>query len=283
MSLVKKLTHFVSLSPEEILVLQDLQSATQKVRRHRDIVSEGRKYDEIFVLVEGFAVRCRVLKNGGRQILNVALPGDLIGFPGCFFDRALYSVTALTDTVISPIPHARIVALFETSPQLAAKIFWSFACEAAIYTERLTDIGRRSALERVAHFLLELHARLQIIGSADEHSCPMPFTQELISDALGLSVPHVNRTLRQLRNDDLLVIEHQRVIIRDIEALSALAGFDRKYLSRFRIPETFKSAGEPSWPPAEPARLLEQSRPASGDGRDTSRPSIHAGAEVAEP
>ena len=203
-------------------------------------------------------------------------------FPDAF-SSVPYSVTALTDTVISPIPHTRIVALFEASPELAAEIFWSFACEAAIYTERLTDIGRRSALERVAHFLLELHARLEIIGLADEHSYPMPFTQELIGDALGLSVPHVNRTLRQLRNDDLLVIEHQHVVIKDIEALSALAGFDRKYLSRFRIPEMFKSAAEPSWPPGDPARLVEQSRPASDNGRDTSRPSVHAGAGMAEP
>lgn len=283
MQLIKKLTHFVSLSPDEISVLQDLQSARQKVRRHRDIVTEGRKYDEIFVLVEGFAARCRVLKNGGRQILNVALPGDLIGFPGCFFERALYSVTALTDTVISSIPHTRIVALFETSPQLAAKVFWSFACEAAIYTERLTDIGRRSAVERVAHFLLELHARLQIIGLADEHSYQMPFTQELMSDALGLSVPHVNRTLRQLRSDDLLEIEHQHVVIKNIEALSSLAGFDRKYLSRFRIPEMFKSAGNPNCPPREPARLVEQLRPGRSDAQDTSRPTVQADAEVAEP
>ena len=185
--------------------------------------------------------------------------------------------------MISPIPHTRIVDLLRTSPQLAAKIFWSFACEAAIYTERLTDTGRRSALERVAHFLLELHARLEIIGLADEHSYPMPFTQELMGDALGLSIPHVNRTLRQLRNDDLLVIEHQRVIFKDIEALSALAGFDRKYLSRFRIPEMLNSDGEPNWPPAGPARLVEQSRPSAGDGPDTSRPSVCAGAEVAEP
>src|SRR5690348_1150726 len=204
MPLIKKLSHFVALSPQEIVVLQDFQSARRRVRRHRDIVSEGRKYDLIFVLLEGFAVRCRVLKNGGRQILNVALPGDLIGFPGCFFDRALYSVTALTDTVVSPVPHARIAGLFQNFPHLAAKIFWSFACEAAIYTERVVDIGRRSAIERVAHFLLELHARLEIIGLVEGDTFPMPFTQELIGDALGLSVPHVNRTLRQLRSDELL-------------------------------------------------------------------------------
>lgn len=268
MSLIKKLSHFVALSPQETLVLQDLQSGRRRVRRHRDIVSEGRKYDVIFVLVEGFAVRRRVLKNGGCQILNVALPGDLIGFPGCFFDSALYSVNALTDTVISPVPHATIAGLFRDSPQLAAKIFWSFACEAAIYTERLVDIGRRSALERVAHFLLELHARLEIIGRVEGGSFPMPFTQELIGDALGLSVPHVNRTLRQLRSDDLLVIEHQQAVIKDIEGLSALAGFHRAYLGKSSMPEALQSLERPKWP-AEPPPPVEPAVPANGGDKST--------------
>lgn len=248
MPLLKKLGHVVPLSADEIAVVSNLHSAGQCIRRHRDIITEGRKYDAIFLLVQGFAVRCRVLRKGGRQVLNVALPGDLIGFPGCFFDRALYTVNALTDVMVSPIPHTRILALFENSPRLAAKIFWSFACEAAIYAERLIDIGRRSALERVAHFLLELYARLEIVGLAHDWTCPMPFTQELIGDALGLSVPHVNRTLRQLRDDGLLTIEHQCLIIKDFEAVSALAGFEGAYLGRCRVPDDVKPAAQAGWP-----------------------------------
>jgi CRP-like cAMP-binding protein len=99
-----------------------------------------------------------------------------------------------------------------------------------------------SALERVAHFLLELLTRLRIVGLADEKSYRMPLTQELIADALGLSVPHVNRTLRQLRDDGLLTIEDQRVVINDIDALSALADFEMTYLSHFRIPASLGGA-----------------------------------------
>ena len=106
-----------------------------------------------------------------------------------------------------------------------------------MYAEHLIDVGRRSALERVANFLLELLTRLQAIGLADERSFQMPLTQELIGDALGLSVPHVSRTLRQLREDDLVAVEGQRVIIKDIEALGTLADFERTYLSRFQLNE----------------------------------------------
>jgi CRP-like cAMP-binding protein len=234
--LTRKLASFVELSPDEVEVLENLQSTTRLVRRNREIVSEGRNYDTLFVLLDGIALRSRILRDGRRQVLNIALPGDFIGFPGCFFESALYSIPALTDCVISPIPFAILIGLFDRQPRLAATIFWSFACEAAMYAEHLIDVGRRSALERVAHFLLELLTRLQVIGLADECSFRIPVTQELIGDALGLSVPHVNRTLRQLRRDELVRIEEHRVILQDVEALAALADFERSYLSLFRLP-----------------------------------------------
>jgi CRP-like cAMP-binding protein len=234
--LARKLAWFAGLSPDETATLDALHAATRSVRRNREIVTEGRNYETLLVLLEGSAIRYRVLRDGRRQVLNIVLPGDFIGFPGCFFESALYSVTALTNVVICCIPFTVLIGLFDRSPRLAAAIFWSFACEAAIYAEHLTNVGRRSALERVAHFLLELLTRLEVVGLADERSYQMPLTQELIGDALGLSVPHVNRTLRELRDDGLVAIEGQRVTIKDIDALSALADFEKTYLSRFRLP-----------------------------------------------
>ena len=108
-----------------------------------------------------------------------------------------------------------------------------------MHAEHLIGVGRRSALERVAHFLLELLTPLQMIGLADEHSYQMPLTQELVGDALGLSVPHVSRTLRKLREEDLVAIEGQRVVIKDVEALSRLADFERAYLGRFQRNDLF--------------------------------------------
>jgi len=55
--------------------------------------------------------------------------------------------------------------------------------------------------------LLELLTRLQVISLANEHSYQMPLTQALVGDALGLSVPHVSRTLRRLAEEDLVAID----------------------------------------------------------------------------
>jgi CRP-like cAMP-binding protein len=237
--LTRKLMQLVDLSPEEVAVLQGLQSKTQLVRRNREIVTLGRKYDAVFVMIDGISIRYRILHDGRRQILNIALPGDFVGFPACFFEKALYPISALTDVVVASVPFDLLINLFKKHPRLAAAIFWSFSSEAAIYTERLTDIGKRTALERVAHFLLELLTRFQIIGLAEGCSFPMPLTQELLGDALSLSLPHVNRTLRQLREDGLVGIEAHQVFIKDVEMLSALGDFENSYLSRFRMPDQF--------------------------------------------
>jgi CRP-like cAMP-binding protein len=241
-ALARRLQRFAALSATEIEVLRSLDGTRRPVRHGREIITQGRQYDGLFAIDEGIAIRYRILHDGRRQVLNIALPGDFVGYPACFFETALYSVSALTDALVTPIPFDALMGLLERHPRLAAAIFWSFSAEAAIYTEHLTDLGRRTALERVAHFLLELLIRFQIVGLADDRSYPMPLTQELIGDALGLSVPHVNRTLRQLRDDDLVRIEAHRVSIRDVEALSALADFERSYLSRFRMPDLFAGA-----------------------------------------
>ena len=234
-ALVRKLVWIAGLSTEETAALGAMPWVSRPVPRSREIITEGRNYETLFVLLEGIAIRYRVLRDGRRQVLNVVLPGDFIGFPGCFFENALYSITALTDTQVTAVPFARLFGLFEQQPRLAAAVFWLFACEAAMYAEHLVAVGRRSALERVAHFLLELLCRLQVIGRADERSYHLPLTQELIADALGLTAQHVNRTFRKLREDGLVAVDGQTVAIRDFDALAALADFDKSYLSRFHL------------------------------------------------
>ena len=100
---------------------------------------------------------------------------------------------------------------------------------------------RRELLKRLREpkhkLIVETHGFRPDIGLADERSYRMPLTQELIGDALGLSVPHVNRTLRQLREDGLVGLDGQNLVIRDLEALIALAEFEKGYLGRFRLGE----------------------------------------------
>jgi len=232
----------------ELVVLLDLQAVSRAFRPGQEIVSEGKRCNAVFLITEGIALRYRILRDGQRQILNFLFPGDFVGVTNCRFDSALYSIKTLTQATIAPIPLPRLIGLFDTHPRLAAKLFWGFACEAAICAEHMITLGRRSAPERVAHLLLELLTRLQAIGLADERSYRLPLTQEMISDALGLSIPYVNRVLHQLRDAGLVRIRDQTVIIGNIEELSALADFEHTYLKPLPIAEFMVEHGRPPVP-----------------------------------
>jgi CRP-like cAMP-binding protein len=146
------------------------------------------------------------------------------------------SVSSLTDVEVSSVPLGKLFNLFAHFPRVGAALYCCSAYEVALYGEHLVNLGRRSAYERLAHLILELLARLRAVGLAGEFSYMLPLTQELIADVLGLSSPHINRMIRCLREEGLVTMENQRVVIHDLASLSALAGFEGSYLTPRPIP-----------------------------------------------
>ncbi len=102
----------------------------------------------------------------------------------------------------------------------------------AFYAEHIIDTGRRTPIERLAHFLLEMHSRLAMVGRAEPSSFELPFSQEIMSDALGLSVPHLNRMLSQLRFEGLVKVANRRVEFPDLKAIHVRAQFQPLKLTR---------------------------------------------------
>jgi len=240
--LLRRFKDNVPLTPDELPIVRELGWEIRTVRRRQAILTEGAKNRTVHFVVDGVLIRYRILRDGQRQIVNLVVPGDFAGIPSCFFHDALYTIKALTNATVAVVPLERLVGLFETHPRLAAKIFWSFSCDSAIYAEHLIVIGRRSAHERIAHFLLELLTRLQAVELADERSFELPLSQDVIGDALGLSLAYVNRVLRRLADDGLVCIKDQKVVINDVEELSALADFEHGYLRPLPLSE-FANAG----------------------------------------
>ena len=91
--------------------------------------------------------------------------------------------------------------------------------------EHLVSIGRRCALERLAHFILELRERLTLVGLATETEFDLPLNQYVIADALGLTSVYVNRVLRELREKNLLTNVAGRVSIHDLSGLRKLTDY----------------------------------------------------------
>lgn len=230
--LERKLNSFVQLTPEEVECLAGLQTSPVRVKRGKELVHEGQTGHKAYILQSGWACSFKLLPDGGRQIIAFPIPGDCIGLRSVLLRTSDHSFSALTDVVVCSVEGARMVRLFTDFPRLAAAILWATSRDEAMIVEHLVSIGRRSAIERTAHFFLELSERLRLVDLGTEKDFPCPLNQYVLADALGLSAIHVNRVLRQLREAHLLTLKGGKVVIEDVAALNALAGFESQTRER---------------------------------------------------
>ncbi|MGE5146789.1 MAG: Crp/Fnr family transcriptional regulator [Candidatus Eiseniibacteriota bacterium] len=233
---VRKLGTLIDLSNEEIACLESLQTDGRTFERHATLHGEGDRLELTHVVRDGWAMRLKTLSDGRRQILNFILPGDFIGLYGSVSDTADHAVETLTRLHTFRFAPQRILEVFRNCPRLGAAIAWTAGQEEAILAEHVVRIGRRSAYERTAHLFLELLKRLQLVGLAGKHSFEMPLSQDVLADALGLSMVHVNRTLRRLRQGGLVRLVDKRLVIDDVAQLERIAEFSADYIDGGALP-----------------------------------------------
>ena len=229
--LAKKLSTFIPLAPNELKWLAEIQSKPLTVKRGSELVHEGQTGHKAFVVQAGWACSYKDLPNGRRQIISFPIAGDCVGLRIILLRTAAHSFSALTDVVVSPVEGERILRTITDFPRLAAALLWAASRDEAMVVEHLVNLGRRSAIERTAHFFLELAERLTLVGLAKEQEFKCPLSQHDLADALGLTAIHVNRVLRQLREQDLLTFQQGGVKIHDLSRLRKLAGFQGGYLT----------------------------------------------------
>lgn len=174
----------------------------------------------------GWACRAIGWPDGRRAIIDIYLPGDIIGIEAALFDRPSDEVAAITALGVRAIDAAALAELM-VNPAAAAAAFWLLA-EQQRRIDRLTAaLARRDAHERLALMLIDLHDRLRQRGLIAEASYPLPLTQQQIGDHLGLTLVHVNRVLRSLREKRIVSIDRHVVSIRDLDRLRQLAASGR--------------------------------------------------------
>jgi CRP-like cAMP-binding protein len=126
-------------------------------------------------------------------------------------------------------------AIIERFPRLGRIYWFSDNIDAAIHREWALSLGQRSAMSRMAHLFCELYARLTVVGRTSGDSYEFPLTQRELSECLGLTVVHANRTLQELRRRSLVEFENRFVKILDRSGLEGVAEFDPSYLYLNRL------------------------------------------------
>ncbi|MGK2911717.1 MAG: Crp/Fnr family transcriptional regulator [Sphingobium sp.] len=219
-----------ALDPEERRLLEQAIAEVRTLAPRTTLVWAGERVYHSTLLVEGIMSRYIDDRHGLRQLVAVHFPGDFVdlhAYPLKVLDHDVATMTAVT---IAIVPHARLDGITETRPGLARKLWFATLIDAAIHRAWLFRLGRLDAVGRVAHLLCETNARLVSAGLSDGRRFALGITQADLAEICGLTSVHVNRVLRQLREEQLCVFRSSLVEILDIDRLAARGQFDPAYL-----------------------------------------------------
>jgi CRP-like cAMP-binding protein len=232
-----KLSPIVPVDADFGRALTRLCSDRATFSRGQPVITAGESYRFIYLIENGWAQRSKQLPGGARQIVNFAIPADFLCFNAALFAVSDHEIRAKTELVCFTLPIEPFLKILRDKPQVALALAWANAQEEAMLAERVASLGRRSARERLSHMFCELWIRLARLGMAGPGGFMLPVTQEDLADALGLSLVHVNRTLRELRREGLVTFRHGRLELSDWPGLQRAAGFDASYLHASHLAE----------------------------------------------
>ena len=225
-----KLRRRISISSEEERAVRDSIAETRNVAADQILIRAGQELNSSILLIEGWLARTKDLPGGERQVTELHIAGDFADLHGFTLKRLDHDVVTMSECTIGVVPHDRLQQITERFPRLARLYWFSTNVDAAITRELALSLGQRSAMSRMAHLFCELYMRLDAVGHAGADGFAFPLTQRELSECLGLTVVHVNRTIQELRRRGVVELENRRLTILNRRGLEGIAEFDPAYL-----------------------------------------------------
>lgn len=229
-ALMKRLACFAELEQREIDHLEQLCADVREVSEGDDLIAESDNPDQVFIQLEGWAYRYKILPDGQRQITGYLLPGDMCDVFVFILEKMDHGIGALSNVKFAAVTKQDILDIFDNFPKLARALWWSTLVDESILRQWLTNMGQRFAYERVAHIFCELWLRMKIIGEVEDDEFHLPVTQTQLGDTVGLTPVHVSRTLKRMRDQGLIELGKKQLKICNIAELKEIAGFNSDYL-----------------------------------------------------
>jgi len=206
----------------EATIRQEMRPPSRP-REGEVLIGTGEESRAVYLLESGWVARTRLIEDGRRQIIVVFLPGDLMGIKSMLLERQPDTIECLTDAVVRVIDHKRLLELTAQNHAVSLRVMFQLAEDERRLHNWVTALGRGSADERIATLLLDFRGRLHHAGLVNGGAFQMPITQQEIADHLGLTVVHVNRVLRRLRESGMVSVHRGVVRVNEITRLSRLA------------------------------------------------------------
>jgi CRP-like cAMP-binding protein len=227
---LKKLRQRTEVSSEEERAIRNAVAETRKLPADTIAIRSGEHLASSLMLLDGWMARSKDLQSGQRQVTELHVAGDFADLHSYTLKCLEHDVLTMSACTVAVVPHDRLQDIFQRYPRLE-RIYWFVTnVDAAITREWALSLGQRSAISRMAQLFCELHARLKIVDRTNGEKYEFPLTQRELSECLGLTVVHANRTLQELRRRGLVELENRQLTIRDRGGLEGVAEFDPAYL-----------------------------------------------------
>lgn len=228
--MLRKLGYWGELSEDDRAALLALPHTTKAIEPQGYIVREGDKPTHSCLLRSGFVFRHKMVASGARQILAIHMDGDIVDLQNSLLETADHSVQALGRANVAFIPRESIRKIAFERPAIGMAMWYDTLVDGSIFREWLANVGRRDARTRIAHLLCEFALRMNAAGLNSRSRYELPMSQEELGDCTGLTSVHVNRTLRSMDADKLVVRTRRSVIIEDWKRLAEAGDFQSTYL-----------------------------------------------------
>jgi len=229
---IEKLGLYHHLGPSEVAALTAATANQRKVPAKKDLIREGDRPGAVFVVLDGWACRYKVLPNGTRQVLAFLMPGDCCDLHIGLLAEMDHSIQTITPARVATIDRTVMDALIDKHRGIGRALYVSQLVDEATMRAWITSMGRRSSTERVAHLMCELYLRVHNIGLITEPALVLPLSQVMLADSLGMTPTHLNRVLKFLRAEGAMTLARGTLTITDPSKLVQIAGFDENYLHR---------------------------------------------------
>jgi CRP-like cAMP-binding protein len=227
---LKKLRERTEISPEQERAIRAAVVETRLLHADKIVIRAGEELNTSMLLLEGWMARSKDLQSGERQVTELHVAGDFADLHAFTLKQLDHDVLTLSECTVAIVPHDRLQDITERYPHLGRAYWFATNVDAAIHREMALSLGQRSALSRMAHLFCELYVRLEVVGRANRDGFNLPLTQRELSECLGLTVVHANRTLQELRRRKLVEFEKGRLTVLDRRGLEGIADFDPAYL-----------------------------------------------------
>ena len=174
--------------------------------KDEEIYGEDEPAEYVYQVIRGAVRTYKLLSDGRRQIGAFLLPGDVFGLESGTAHRL--AAEAIIDTTVRLVKRRSLDLAAGTDVRVARKLWAVTAGELRHAEDHMLLLGRKSAMERVANFLLEMDRRLAVAGMM-----ALPMCRRDIGDYLGLTLETVSRALSQLHGEGVLGFSGARQIV----------------------------------------------------------------------